>query len=167
MQNRQFFWDMQEDSGFRLILGEFHYKRSMFLPYKKIIAFTSIAGFTLLGILAVKPAQERPGYKNLKVLSKNISKEEMDYVMETFNMGLGANCLFCHPGNQQGAEFSIDYATDQLQNKKVARDMLRMTMRLNKKYFNIRMTSRMTTPGRVWCKTCHQGRPVPMLNPAR
>jgi hypothetical protein len=136
----------------------------MFIPYKKIIALSGIAGFSLLGILAAKPPQEdKPEYKNLKVLSKKISDEDMDFVMQSFSVNLGANCLFCHPGKQTGSEFSIDYVTDVLQNKRVARDMLKMTMKLNKKYFNIKQTGRMETRGMIWCKTCHQGSPVPLL----
>jgi len=136
----------------------------MFLPYKKIITLCGLAGFSLLGILAAKPPQsDKPDYKNLQVLSGKISDEDMDFVMQSFSVNLGANCLFCHPGKQTGTEFSIDYVTDVLQNKRVARDMLKMTMKLNKKYFNIRLNSRMTTRGKIWCKTCHQGSPVPLL----
>jgi Photosynthetic reaction centre cytochrome C subunit len=140
----------------------------MILPYKKIIALSGLAGFTLLGILAAKPPQEKKHeYKNLQVLSKNISDEDMDYVMESFSANLGSNCLFCHPGKQNGSEFSIDYATDILQNKRIARDMLRMTMKLNKKYFNTKLTGLMNTRGKVWCKTCHRGSPVPILVPPK
>jgi hypothetical protein len=136
----------------------------MFLPYKKIITLIGLAGFSLLGLLAAKsPVDEKPKYKNLQVLSQKISDEDMDYVMESFSVNLGANCLFCHPGKQNGSEFSIDYVTDTLQNKRVARDMLRMTFMINKKYFHIRMTGRMTVRGKVWCKTCHRGNPVPLL----
>jgi len=136
----------------------------MFLPYKKMIVLIGLSGVTILGILAAKPPQEKkPEYKNLKVLSKNISDENMDYVMESFNSNLGANCLFCHPGKQNGIEFSIDYATDILKNKRIARDMLKMTMKLNKKYFNTTLTGLMDTRGRVWCRTCHRGSPVPIL----
>jgi hypothetical protein len=121
-----------------------------------------------LGIIAAKPPQEqKPIYKNLKVLSKNISEENMEEVMESFNAGLGANCLFCHPGRQNGTEYIINYVTDSLMNKRVARDMLRMTIKLNNKYFNSRMSGMMNTKGRIWCKTCHQRRPVPMLLPAK
>jgi hypothetical protein len=139
-------------------------KIRMFLPFKKIIVVAGLTGLTLLGILAAKPPrEEKPQYKNLQVLSKRISDEDMDYVMETFSVNLGVNCLFCHPGKQNGTDYSFDYATDQLQNKRVARDMLRMTMKLNKKYFNSPMTGLMKTNGRIWCKTCHQGNPVPIL----
>jgi hypothetical protein len=139
-------------------------KIRMFLPFKKIIAISGLACLTLMGILAAKPpAEEKPVYKNLKVLSKKISDEDMDYVMETFGVNLGVNCLFCHPGKQNGTDYSFDYATDQLLNKRVAREMLRMTMRLNKKYFNVKLTGMMNTRGIIWCKTCHRGNPVPLL----
>ena len=136
----------------------------MSLPYKKIIALSGIAGFTLLGILAAKPPlEEKPKYKNLHILSNKISDEDMDFVMQSFSVNLGANCLFCHPSQQNGLEFSIDYVTDVLQNKRVARDMLKMTMMLNKKYFNTQLTGRMNTRGKIWCKTCHYGNPVPLV----
>jgi hypothetical protein len=140
----------------------------MYIPYRKITAFGGIAGLTLIGILSAKPvSNENPEYKNLKVLPKNISDRDMDYVMETFSVNLGANCLFCHPGKMVGPDYSIDYVTDQLRNKRVARDMLRMTMKLNKKYFNIQMKDIKDTRGGIWCKTCHQGSPVPLLPNAK
>lgn len=140
----------------------------MFLPYKKCIVLSSLAGLCLLGILAAKPLRtDKQEYKNLKVLSKNISDEDMDFVMQSFSVNLGANCLFCHPGKQTGMEFSIDYVTDVLQNKRIARNMLKMTMKLNKKYFNTTLTGLMNTRGKIWCKTCHLGSPVPILLPAK
>lgn len=134
---------------------------------KKFYTVLGLAGFTLLGILAAKPPEEeKPVYKNLKVLSKKISDDKMDFVMETFGAQLGVNCLFCHPGRKNGHDLRIDYVTDELRNKRIARDMLRMTMKLNKKYFNTNMDGTMNTLGVIWCKTCHQGSPVPMLPPS-
>lgn len=136
----------------------------MSLPYKRIKVLAGLAAFTLMGILAAKPPQEeKPEYKNLQVLSTKISDEDMDFVMQSFSVNLGANCLFCHPGIQNGSEFSIDYVTDVLQNKRIAREMLKMTIKLNNKYFNTKLSGRMTTRGKIWCKTCHQGNPVPLL----
>lgn len=127
-----------------------------------------LTGITLIGILAAKPVrEEKPVYKNLQVLSKKISDADMDFVMETFNIHLGVNCLFCHPGKMNGTDYNIDYATDQLRNKRVARDMLRMTMKLNKKYFDDPLSSRMIERGIIWCRTCHRGYPVPLLPPAK
>ena len=131
---------------------------------KKINVLLGLLGFTLLGILAARPPdEEKPVYKNLKVLSKSISEDNMDFVMESFGVQLGVNCLFCHPGRKNGYDLNIDYVSDELRNKRIAREMLRMTIKLNKKYFNTSLTGTMTTRGVIWCKTCHQGNPVPIL----
>jgi len=131
---------------------------------KKILVGFILSSMTLAGILATKPPErQKETYTNLKVLSKNISDENMDFVMEGFNMQLGVRCVFCHVSKEVNHEFSIDYASDSLMNKRIARDMLRMTMKLNKKYFNTRMNGTMTVRGTIWCKTCHRGKPVPIL----
>jgi hypothetical protein len=140
----------------------------MLISRKKITAFSGLVLFILVGIIAAKPPdKEKPVYKNLQVLSKNIGEDDMDFVMESFSVNLGTNCLFCHPGKQNGTEYNFDYVTDVLQNKRVARGMLKMTMKLNKKYFNIKLTGLMDIRGKVWCKTCHQGSPVPILRPVK
>ena len=136
----------------------------MFPRYKKIKVLAGLGFITLLGIIAAKPPQEKePEYKNLQVLSKNISDNDMDFVMESFSTNLGVNCMFCHVHYEKGLVYSFDYASDSLRNKRIARDMLKMTMKLNKKYFNTKLNSRMTTRSRFWCKTCHQGKPVPIF----
>jgi len=84
----------------------------VFLTYKKIITQAGLTGFSLQGILAAKPASQNSAkYKNLQVLSQKISDENMDYVMESFGVNLGANCLFCHPGKQIGSEQIRDIYT--------------------------------------------------------
>ena len=132
--------------------------------HNKILALGSVSLFVLFGMMAAKPPQEeKPEYKNLQVLSKNISDNDMDFVMESFSTNLGVNCMFCHVHYEKGLAYSFDYASDSLRNKRIARDMLKMTMKLNKKYFNTKLNSRMTTRSRFWCKTCHQGKPVPIF----
>ena len=132
--------------------------------HNKILALGSVSLFVLFGMMAAKPPQEeKPEYKNLQVLSKNISDIDMDFVMESFSTNLGVNCMFCHVHYEKGLVYSFDYASDSLRNKRIARDMLKMTMKLNKKYFNTKLNSRMTTRSRFWCKTCHQGKPVPIF----
>jgi Photosynthetic reaction centre cytochrome C subunit len=131
---------------------------------KKLTVGLLLSTTTLIGILATKPPQEeKPVYTNLKVLSKKISDENMDYIMESFNMQLGVNCLFCHVHREKDYVYSFDYASDSMMNKRIARDMLRMTMKLNKKYFNTKISGTLSSPGKIWCKTCHRGKPVPIL----
>jgi hypothetical protein len=40
--------------------------------------------------------QEAFKAKNLKVLPKNISKEDLDKVMDGFKASLGVRCNYCH-----------------------------------------------------------------------
>ena len=37
-----------------------------------------------------------PNFKNLKVLSKNTTKDELEIVMKEFKTALGVKCNFCH-----------------------------------------------------------------------
>ena len=136
----------------------------MAISCKKLGVLAGLTGFSLCGILAARPPEtETPVYKNLRVLSGPLPAANMDYVMESFNAGLGVTCVFCHPGQHNGTQFEIDYASDEYRNKRIARDMLRMTFKLNKKYFNTKMTGEMTTRGRIWCRSCHHGIPVPIF----
>jgi hypothetical protein len=137
----------------------------MAVPCKrKVIVGLILSSVVFTGILATKPPrEEKPVYKNLKVLSKDISEENMDLIMEGFNVQLGVRCIFCHVHKEEGYIYTIDDASDSLLNKRIARDMMRMTMKLNKKYFNVKLNGRMTTQPRIWCKTCHRGKPIPIL----
>ncbi|MDP9040738.1 MAG: c-type cytochrome [Bacteroidota bacterium] len=140
----------------------------MVISYKKLIVSFLLVFVLFSGILATKPPQkQKPVYSNLKVLSKNISDEKLDLVMESFNIQLGVNCMFCHIHKEKGYEFTFDYASDSMMNKRIARDMLRMTFKLNKKYFNIKLTGNMSIPGKITCLTCHKGKPVPLFTSYR
>src|SRR5450432_4789409 len=101
--------------------------KSMVFHYKKLTAISFLAGSTLCGIIAAKPPQqEKEKYKNLKVLSYNISEKDMDYVMEGFNAYLGVTCTFCHPYIKNGYDYYNDFVSDEFRNKRIARDMMRM-----------------------------------------
>ena len=39
---------------------------------------------------------DEPKFKNLKVLNKNISNDELEIVMKQFKTALGVKCNFCH-----------------------------------------------------------------------
>jgi hypothetical protein len=66
-----------------------------------------------------------PRYKNLKILPKDINKQQMDSVMRHFSGSLGVKCGFCHSFNQ--AQKSMDFASDVKKEKNIARDMWRMS----------------------------------------
>jgi hypothetical protein len=128
----------------------------MFFKKKITVAGTLIA-LVVLGIAASAPAG--PTYKNLKVLPKNISHEELDSVMHQFNSSLGVKCNFCH-ASQKDNPRKLDFASDEKGEKNVTRDMMRMTDRINKKFFKFKKDDQHTIPP-VGCMTCHHGSPHP------
>ena len=103
--------------------------------------------------------------KNLQVLPKDTPRPQVVALMRTFALGLGVRCEHCHapapdtaaePAGGRGGLPRLDYASDSLETKRVAREMLRMVMDINQKY--LPATGR-TVPARhqVSCETCHHG----------
>ena len=128
----------------------------MLLKKKFTVAFTLIA-LVVLGIAASAPAD--PIYKNLKVLPKHITHDELDSVMHHFNNSLGVKCGFCHAPQKENPK-KMDFASDEKGEKNVTRDMMRMTDRINKKFFHFKKDDQHPIPP-VGCMTCHHGSPHP------
>ena len=95
---------------------------------------------------------------NLKVLDKNISHEELEAVMKGFKNALGVKCSFCHVPSKVDPQ-KLDFASDENEHKLIARDMMRMTARINKKYF------KHEEKPVVSCFTCHRGSEEPKFEP--
>jgi hypothetical protein len=93
-------------------------------------------------------------YKNLKVLDKNITAEEMELVMKEFKTALGVKCNFCHTASKTDST-KMDYASDENKHKHISREMMRMTNRINKQYF------KEVQGGAVKCFTCHRAEKEP------
>jgi hypothetical protein len=87
--------------------------------------------------------------KNLKVLPKDITHDELIELMKGFNQSLGVKCVFCHVNIGD----KWDFASDEKKEKSIARKMFKMAHAINKKYFGV--TSKLY--GTVTCMTCHQG----------
>jgi hypothetical protein len=131
-------------------------------PVKKIAVIAGLFLFTVAGTASTQTNEDKK-HKNLKVLSKDISDEELERVMYTFTRQLGVTCLYCHVPTKNVVPERMDFASDEKKEKLTAREMLRMTIKLNKKYFNRPVDKKMITKPRVWCRTCHMGYPVPHL----
>ena len=115
----------------------------------------------IAGVAATKPIDDDKPFKNLKVLSKDISEEQLERIMFTFERQLGVTCLYCHVNTKNITPERVDFASDEKKEKRVAREMLKMTMKINKKYFDIALDKKLLTKPLVWCRTCHYGFPVP------
>ena len=104
--------------------------------------------------------------KNLQVLPKEMSRQDVVAVMRTFTAGLGVQCEFCHApavdangmpvaGGGRGGP-PLDFSLDTKNTKKVAREMLKMVNDINGKYLAA-LGRIIADRDRVSCETCHHG----------
>jgi hypothetical protein len=127
---------------------------------KKTLVAIIIGLFIVAGIAATKPP-EPPKYKNLKILPKNISKEDLDKVMDHFKAALGVKCSFCHAPSKDTAQKFPDFASDDKPEKLIARKMWKMTSKINSKFFKDNKNEEGVTVPAIECMTCHRGSPHP------
>jgi hypothetical protein len=121
---------------------------------KAYLFMLSFSAFILLSLAFTN--EDDSLYKNLKVLPKNITKEQMDSVMHHFTASLNVKCNFCHVKRE--GEAHPDFASDDNKHKLVAREMMKMTDKINDKYFNISGGKKnLDAKLMVTCYTCHHG----------
>ena len=106
-------------------------------------------------ISATYPTQD--GFKNLKVLPKDISEKDLEKVMDQLVKGLAVDCNYCHARSANVND--LDFASDSKPEKEIARNMLTMTMEINNKYFDFNKKGGNIQA--VTCMTCHRGKPRP------
>src|ERR1700733_29670 len=97
-----------------------------------LFALALIVTLGASGNFSSEPKQDKDeGFKNLKVLPKNISEESLDSTMTQFAISLGARCGFCHARKADTTQRGLDFASDAKEEKNTARDMMKMTAFLN------------------------------------
>jgi len=103
-------------------------------------------------------AQIPDKFRNLRVLPKNISKEMLTKVMRENSLALDVRCNYCHvgPDNLQG----MDFASDEKQEKRTARGMMKMMGEINGRLLKSIETGRQAKIN-VNCQTCHRGVTIP------
>ena len=133
----------------------------IFTNKKKFAVTFFLAACVIISVAATKPSPPKNDeeFKNLQVLPKNISEDSLDKVMDGFKAALGVRCNFCHVRNDSKDQW--DFASDEKNEKNIARQMMRMTMDINAKYFNFENSTRADTITVVKCQTCHRGEPHP------
>jgi hypothetical protein len=119
--------------------------------------FLVTIGFTVLISVSLAFTNHRdPGYKNLQVLPKDITEKQLDSVMHHFNEALSVRCSFCHVRNDSTRKW--DFASDDMPHKNKAREMMKMTNKINDDYFDVTGGERtIATSLMVTCYTCHHG----------
>lgn len=111
-------------------------------------------GGLILLLATPLPAQIPEEFTNLQLISKEIGKRELVATMREFSDALGVRCNHCHVGSGEGTFEGYDFASDDLEPKRVARAMMKMTGEINGQW--MRTTGRASLT-RVECMTCHRG----------
>jgi hypothetical protein len=131
------------------------------LHSKKIAVVAILSALTVIGISAMRPADDKPPKRNLKVLPKDISHDDLDKTMDAFKDALGVKCGFCHAPSADSTSHHLDFASDAKPEKNIARHMYKMAARINKKFFGMNKDANGMLVPTVTCMTCHHGSPHP------
>jgi len=102
--------------------------------------------------------QGPPPMSNLQIFPKDAQREQVIAAMQRFTGALGVQCNYCHV--QEGRGGRNDFASDEKQTKKTAREMMKLSADLA-----TRLPAVVGKPAaettRVGCATCHRGVPIP------
>lgn len=118
--------------------------------------------WTCLGLTAVlltcsaTSGQIPDKFTNLKVLPKDISKQELQSTMRSFAFALGVRCEHCHVEKKAPGK-GFDFSADDKDTKKTARVMLQMVEAINRDYVGKIEKEDKIPPIHVQCVTCHHG----------
>lgn len=132
---------------------------------KKFAVVLSLTALMIVAMAATRPVlrpqnDDKPK-RNLKVLPKDISHEDLDKVMDEWKAALGVKCSFCHAPSNDSTSHRLDFASDAKPEKEIARHMFKMTAKINKKYFSFNKNEQGAVVPAISCMTCHRGTPHP------
>jgi len=124
---------------------------------KKMLIVTVLSCLTAVTILSFRPDQQEPKkLKNIKVFPADFTYQQVDHAMDEFKTDLGVKCGYCHAPSKDNPR-KMDMASDANPKKDIARDMMRMTMEMNKKYIAAIPHADTTKVQLITCNTCHRG----------
>lgn len=136
----------------------------MQLPKKFTVILTFLGVVGAANILAQnKEGEHHEQPQNLKVLPKRSTDEEVHAIMRVWSRSLGVRCNYCH-AVQKGATGDkprLDFASDEKEEKEIARDMYRMVGKINGKYLDKMGNHQLA---QISCVTCHMGRVRPIVS---
>lgn len=139
------------------------------LHKNKILVILLLMGVVAFGTLSFSQAPQPPrkGPSNLKVLPKNIDHSQLIAIMHNFEQALNYRCGDCHASNPADPK-RLDFASDANPKKDVARHMMKMMMKLNKRYFKVKgdfAGNYVNAKYEITCYTCHHGGEHPLTFP--
>jgi len=128
----------------------------------KIVIASLIISAALAGFVAPAFAGFFDNPKNLKILPKDITPEELSATMRGFAINTGSRCSSCHVGEKENDLSTYDFSLDDKEKKRKARVMLQMVMDINQS-----LASKLDKPAdtlvKVDCATCHRGQQKPLM----
>lgn len=109
-----------------------------------------------MAVLLAAPlgAQIPESYTNLQVLPKDIDRRALVDAMRGYAGALGVRCKHCHVGEHVDTLEGFDFASDDKETKRVAREMIRMTREINETLLPKTGRENLLAVG---CATCHHG----------
>jgi hypothetical protein len=125
---------------------------------KQLTTILVLSALVIAGVAGVNHSSS--DFKNLQILPKDISMYHLDSIMESYNKALGVHCDFCH-SKVKGFPDSLDFASDKEPMKENAREMMRMTIHVNKTWFYHDKKQKPEFLNTVHCMTCHRGEAYP------
>jgi hypothetical protein len=151
-----------------------------FLPILLVLGCTTMQDGTA-------PAAQTPAaqsqFKNLQVLPRDISRDQLLATMRSFTRGLGVKCNYCHVVTATEPKEQLDFPADTKEEKRIARVMMRMTNDINGPWMERvevaehgaeaakRPASAVDADDggpqepKVMCWTCHRGKARPEMPP--
>jgi tetratricopeptide (TPR) repeat protein len=129
---------------------------------KRTLVWTALLIATLAGAPRAGAGEWPPEFLvNIQALPGDISVREIRTTMRGFAGSLGVRCTHCHVGDDPNDLRSIDFAADDKIEKRKAREMIRMTRRINEELL-AKVPERSDPPVVIQCRTCHRSltRPV-------
>jgi tetratricopeptide (TPR) repeat protein len=116
---------------------------------------------TMVALCATPANTQIPDkFTSLEVLPKDIPKSELVRIMREFSGALGVRCIHCHKGDDPVDLSKVDFASNEKENKRIARAMLKMTTGINAT-LHTELAAMRPTPLEVTCFTCHHGNSRP------
>ena len=127
-------------------------------PFFVVVGITAMISLAATVPSSSQKHNDEPEGKNLKILPKDISHHDLDSIMDNFKAALGVKCDYCHARSKDNPK-KLDFASDEKEYKLIAREMMKMTDKINKKYFKEHEGN--DNVGAIQCMTCHRGNEKP------
>ena len=132
---------------------------------KKNVMVAALAGLVILAASAFNPIQKQQDpERNLQILPKDISKDELMAVMKSFEVALNMGCNDCHAKSKDDPS-KLDYKSDDNHHKEETREMMRLTAEINEQFFDVPgdfKDNYLYQEYPVTCNTCHNGHKKPV-----